>query len=540
MAGPGEAGPGHLAAETAEGPREVAAIAASGLSRTFGATCALDRVDLEVGVGTIHALIGQNGAGKSTCLGIIAGRLRPTDGELEIFGRRISSGNPRAARRAGVAAVYQELTIIPQLTPQANVFLYDPPQRAGLLARRTARARYVDACTSLGIAAAPNASCAGLPVAAQQLIEIVRAVVSDARVLLLDEPTAALSIPEREALFRVLDSVRRQNITTIFVSHNLEEVLAHADVISVFREGRLIETRNRSDWSRDELVSQMLGEKEARELSAAESSPKGESPSDSADPTHVVRPQVVNVSVSNLRLRARLEGVDLTIRGGEVLGVAGLMGSGRTSLLRALAGAEPTASGGLDIDGRVERWPGSVRAARRLGIGLIPEDRKTQGLCLDMSLVDNVALPRLGANARLGYLGRRRAAARIRPLLQSATIDPTRAHSPARTLSGGNQQKLLFARVHYKMPRILLADEPTRGVDIHAKTEILVEMRRLAHEEGLAVVFASSEFDEVIRFSDRILVLSDGHVTADLDNHDRSVTELDLLRAALRATGPVT
>jgi ABC-type sugar transport system ATPase subunit len=518
----------------------VAAVAATGLSRTFGATRALDRVDLKVGVGTIHALIGQNGAGKSTCLGIIAGRLRPTEGELEIFGQRVSSGNPRAARRAGVAAVYQELTVIPQLTPQANVFLYEPPQRAGFLARRSMRARYVDACTSLGIAAAPNAPCAGLPLATQQLIEIVRAVVSNARVLLLDEPTAALSITEREALFRLLDSLRRKNITTVFVSHNLEEVLEHADVISVFREGRLIETRNATDWSRDELVAEMLGATELRELNAAESSPATTSPSDTDDRTKTAaRSSAMTVSVSDLRLQRRVRGVDLTIRGGEVLGVAGLMGSGRTSLLRALAGAEPAASGRLVIDGRSERLPGSVRAARRLGIGLIPEDRKTQGLCLDMSLVDNVALPRLGANGRLGYLGRRRAAARVRPLLRSATIDPTRAHALARTLSGGNQQKLLFARVHYQMPRVLLADEPTRGVDIHAKTEILVEMRRLAHEEGLAVVFASSEFDEVIRFSDRIVVLSDGHVAADIDNHDRSVTELDLLRAALRVKGPV-
>lgn len=506
------------------------------LSRSFGSTRALDGVDLDVRAGTTHALVGQNGAGKSTCLGIIAGRIRPTSGEVTVFGRAFHYGSPRAAQGAGVAAVYQELTVIPQLSPHANVFLAQPMTRWGCLRQRRMRQEYVRACESLGIPAAPDVPAGQLTVAQQQLIEIVRAVVSGARLILLDEPTAALAIEERRALFRVLRSLRDAGTTVVLVSHNLDEVLENADTVTVFRDGRLIATRPAAEWSKRTLIEQMLGgsSKELLEVEVGGSRELAGTDPEVAPPPAGGAGQVL-LRVDHVGLAGRLRDVHLEVREGEVLGIAGLMGSGRSSLLRAIAGAEPNVAGRLWVAGDEQPWPASPRAARQLGIGMVAEDRKTEGVCLEMTCAENVALPGFGTLSRFGYLSPRRMAARTTPLMSAAGVDTRKVRDAARTLSGGNQQKLLFARMSYQRPRILLADEPTRGVDVGAKAEILEEVRRLAHEEGVGVVLVSSELEEVLAFSDRILVMAAGRITYELDNTSGDVGESDILAHAFQS-----
>jgi rhamnose transport system ATP-binding protein len=516
---------------------DAVAVCCRGLSRSFGATRALQDVDLEIRAGTVHAFVGENGAGKSTCLGIIAGRIAPSDGDVEVFGERFSYGDPRAAMRLGVAAVYQELTIIPRLSPQVNAFLAEPPTRRGLISTRGMRRRYEEICAQLGIPASPDVPAGDLAVGAQQLIEIVRGVNAAARVLLLDEPTAALAIGERNALFELIGSLRAEGVTIIFVSHNLDEVLEQADTISVFRDGRLVATRPSTQWRKRDLVAEMLGPDAAAELFDAEAArdSQGAARAEAVAP----REREVALRVRGLSIPGRLHDIDLDVRRGEVLGIAGLMGSGRTSLLRALAGAEPLADGELEAAGEPCAWPRSPRTARRSGVAFIPEDRKAQGLALDMSSADNVALPSFGAAARHGAVMPRAILRRVAPLLRIVGVDVAKARVPARTLSGGNQQKLLVARAHYQRPRILLADEPTRGVDIGAKSEILQELGRLAAEEDLAVVLVSSELEEVIAFSDRILLLAGGRVRETFDNHARDVTASTLLMGAFGATEEV-
>jgi ABC-type sugar transport system ATPase subunit len=499
------------------------------LSRTFGSTRALDRVDLDVAAGTIHALVGQNGAGKSTCLGIIAGRIRPTAGDVTVLGKPFHYGNPRSAQDAGVAAVYQELTVIPQLSPQANVFLANPVTRNGCLRRETMRKRYEQLCDDLGIPAAPDVPVSHLTVAQQQLIEIARAVVSRSKVLLLDEPTTALPLEERQALFRVLRSLRASGTTIMLVSHNLEEVLANCDVVTVFRDGRLVATRPAAEWTRKDLIQHMLGDS-SRELLQVETT--GKKAPGAGDVTITAADRPVRLHARNIRLPGRLHDVSIELRAGEVLGLAGLMGSGRSSLLRALSGAERGTKGSLEVDGRPRPWPSTPRAAQALGIAFLPEDRKTEGVCLGMTSADNVVLARLRTVSRLGYLSPRQVAARARPYLQAVGVDLGKARHSARSLSGGNQQKLLFARMSYIQPRILLADEPTRGVDVGAKTDILEDVRRLAHQDGVAVILVSSELEEVIAFSDRILVMAAGRIVGEFAGSD--VTESQILSHAFR------
>lgn len=504
-------------------------VSCRGLSRTFGNTRALDGVDLDVAAGTIHALVGQNGAGKSTCLGIIAGRIRPTAGEVTILGKPFHYGNPRSAQDAGVAAVYQELTVIPQLAPQANVFLANPMTRSGCLRRSAMRQRYVQMCDDLGIPAAPDVPAGRLTVAQQQLIEIARAVVSRSQVLLLDEPTTALPLEERQALFRVLRSLRDSGTTIMLVSHNLDEVLANSDTVTVFRDGRLVATRSAGDWTKQELIHHMLGDS-SRELLQVETTGKQAPDVRRVTKTINAAGRPVRLRARNIELPGRIHDVSIELHAGEVLGLAGLMGSGRSSLLRALSGVEHGTKGSLEIDGRPRPWPSSPRAAQSLGIAFLPEDRKAEGVCLSMTSADNVALPRLGTVSRLGYLSPRQMAAKTKPYLQAVGVDLGKVGHAARSLSGGNQQRLLFARMSYIKPRILFADEPTRGVDIGAKADILEEVRRLAHHDGVAVILVSSELEEVIAFSDRILVMAAGRIVGEFAASD--VTESQLLNDA--------
>jgi ABC-type sugar transport system ATPase subunit len=522
---------------------DVVAARFAGVTKRYGATEALKGIDLEIGAGTVHALVGENGAGKSTALGVIAGRISPSGGRVELFGDEIPYGRPRALRSAGVAAVYQELTIAPLLSVEANVFLGQPEARLGFLQGRDMRKRYLELCKELGVAPEAKGTQAGrLSVAGQQLLEIMRALVRNCRVILFDEPTASLAVPEREALYGLMQRLRERGITIVFVSHNLEEVLMLADAITVFREGRRMRTAPRAEWSKVTLVRAMLGETgDARFteglLDRSEPAPEPTSADPAvADAVTVVAPEATSpplLRAEGVTVTGAIEDIWLEVRPGEILGIAGLVGSGRTTLLRALAGAEGKARGRLWIEGKEIGWPRTVRAARKAGTALLPEDRKSEGLALSMASMDNIVLGDMRKSSRLGFLSRRRTERAAAAACEGVGFSLGRLSTPAMQLSGGNQQKLLLARWRHSPPKVLLADEPTRGVDIGAKAEI-VEMLEEMAADGMAIIVVASELEELVALSHRILVLSGGRIVAGLDRSDRQITVAEILHSAFR------
>lgn len=491
------------------------AIRFNGVTKRFGGTIAVADVTLTVRAGTVHALVGENGAGKSTLLGLLAGRIALTEGRIDVFGRPLQTGNVRASRAAGVVAIYQELTIVPAMTACANVFLGQTRSRFGFLCEQAMNERFAELCRRVGIEIPANIPAGTLSVADQQMLEILRALQSRAKILLLDEPTSALAPTERDALFQRVRELRAQGVTLLLVSHSLDEVISIADEISVCRDGRLISTAPVAAWTKKTLVATMLG----HTPSQPSKRPK------KIDDALILLAEKVN-------LPGRIENVSIAVRRGEIVGLGGLVGSGRTTLLRALYGLEPRVTGRLWIDGKEQKWPNSPSQALDLGIALIPEDRK-QGLVLSRPAQENIVLANFRAAAIGGWISQRRLLNCAKNAMHGYRFDPARFPAPTATLSGGNQQKLLLARWRHRPPRILLADEPTRGIDIGAKGEILEHLRNLARA-GLGIVFVSSELEEVAEVSDRIIVLAAGSEVGHLDG-DASVG--DILNKAFLLSG---
>jgi ABC-type sugar transport system ATPase subunit len=493
------------------------AVDAKNVVMRFGAAVALRGIDFQSETGKIHALVGANGAGKSTFLGIIAGRLRPTLGDVAIFGRPYDFGSPRHARQLGIAAIYQELTIVSAMSTQANVFLGQSIARAGLLAQRQMRDEFLFLCKRFGVSIPPDIAAGRLAIADQQMLEIMRGVRSGARLLLFDEPTASLAPPECEALFRTMRELRGEGVTMLFVSHKLQEVLEIADVVTVFRDGRVAVHGPRPQWNKNELVRAMIG----RDL-------RTEAPRRKA--TFSAATDQPILSVRSLSIPGVLHGIHLDIRRGEIVGLGGLVGSGRTSLLRSLAGLEPHSRGELLIEGKKVGWPQTPAHALAAGISLVPEDRKTQGLVLSMTAASNIIMTDFSLVSKLGVLSAKAVARRTREVAQRFGFDETRLSSLVRNLSGGNQQKVLLSKWGYRQPKVLLVDEPTRGIDIGAKQEILSTLRQMA-DGGLGILIVSSELEEVVTACNRVLVLAEGRIVAGLDQSISPVRVEDILRA---------
>ncbi len=495
------------------------ALQASSVQKRYGGTMALKGVSLEAEAGKIHALVGENGAGKSTFLGVIAGRVVPSAGDVSIFGQPHVFGQPRQARRLGITAIYQELTIVPRLSAVANMFLGQPISRSGMLDEKTMRRKFEAMCERLDVRIHPDALAGTLSVADQQMLEIMRGVESQARLLLFDEPTTSLAPPEREALFKLMRQLKDQGTTMMFVSHNLEEVLDIADTVTVFRDGSLSASKNRSEWDKPSLIRAMVGH-DVVENRRVERAPLA------AGTPNLLQAENVNVP-------GAIDNVSITLKRGEILGIGGLVGSGRTSLLRALAGLEPRSSGTLFVDGEACPWPNDPRQALGAGIALVPEDRKAQGLVLGMSAMDNVVMADMKQVARLGFLSDSMIREKSRKIAREFGYAETRLETIVRNLSGGNQQKILLGKARFCSPSILLVDEPTRGIDIGAKDEIMNTLRALA-EEGVGIVVVSSDLEEVIAISDRIVVMSEGQAVAELDQSQSTVAVGDILHAAFR------
>ena len=508
--------------QTSESAEGAIAIEARGVTKVYGGTAALKGVDLTIRAGTIHALMGENGAGKSTFLGVIAGRVAPSDGTVNIFGEPYDPGSPRRAHAQGIAAIYQELTIVPAMSAVANVFLGQMPSRSGIVAAQAMQAGFAELCRQLSIRIDPKVRAGSLSVADQQMLEIMRGIQSRARILLFDEPTAALAPPERQALFALMRRLRDEGHTMMLVSHNLEEVLDIADTVTVFREGQVVTTAPRADWTKASLVRAMVG----HDVADARR-PAGRPVKAAGNPLLAVR---------GLRLDGALQDISFQLQEGEILGIGGLVGSGRSTLLRCLAGLEPLAHGDLMVDGKPVAWPRTPRQALRLGIALVPEDRKSQGLVLNQDAVRNVTMTNFRRVSRGGILDARTMLDRTREAVRTMGFDPSRVRKPVRHLSGGNQQKVLLAKRVYDAPRVLLVDEPTRGIDIGAKDEIMSRLRDMA-DRGMAVIVVSSELEEVVAMSDRVLVLSHGQMAARMDASRDDVSVQSILNAAFRIHG---
>lgn len=487
------------------------------VSKSFGATVALRDVSLAITAGEVHALVGENGAGKSTLGKVLAGIVPPDSGEILLAGRPEELGSPRQALAAGVTMIAQELSLVPGLSVADNVFLGIEPHRGPWVRRRELARAFQQLAAASGIDVPPDVLVGSLRIGDQQKVEILRALARDARVIVMDEPTARLSRDETAALLQTVRSLAAAGTTVIFVSHFLDEVLDVADSVTVMRDGQIVRTGPARDETRGTLIEAMTGR-----------------PLDAMFPARVPPPagSAAVLDVRGLTRRGHFEGIDLTVRQGEIVVLSGLVGSGRTEVLQTLYGAAPATAGRMELQGCDYR-PKSVRDALSSGVALIPESRKDLGLILDRPVADNVTLPYLRDVERRGLISLRREDSVARDRMSSVGVKAASPRIDVSTLSGGNQQKVLFARSLVRTPALLLADEPTRGVDVGAKRSIYDLVTDLA-AQGMAVLVVSSEIEEVMGLAHRILVMRQGRIVAEFDG--ATATEESVIAAAF---GPV-
>lgn len=477
----------------------------SHIGRRFGAVQALDDVSLTLGSGEVHALMGENGAGKSTLIRILAGLDRPDNGRLVLDGTELPPANPASVRASGLRFIHQELHAVPGLSIAENMHLDHPyPRRLGLVDWRALNTAAAQALGRLGLGRLdPARPMSDLGPGDQMLVRIAATLIGDGPrapwLYVMDEPTAALTSEESERLFDVIGDLIRQGAGILYVSHRMPEVLQLADRVTVLRDGRRVSTRPLSETSQQTIIEEMTG----RDIS-------GLFPDRQMDQTP--GPEVL--CVAGLRA-GRVVSADLSVRAGEIMGVAGVAGSGRGTLLQAIVGAIPAEAGTVTAD--AVPVGGSPAEAWRHGIAYVPRERRSQGLMLGRSISENVVLPHLGALARARlFLNHGRQRRLARELGQAVTLKAASVDQSCRELSGGNQQKVLFARALAGNPRVLLLDEPTRGVDIGARFEIYRLIRRLS-AQGIAILMASSDLPEIIGLCDRIAVMRDGRLAETLD-----------------------
>ncbi|CAM5493621.1 sugar ABC transporter ATP-binding protein [Streptomyces narbonensis] len=479
-----------------------------GITKSFPGVRALDGVDLEVAPGEVHCLLGQNGAGKSTLIKVLAGAHQPDAGRITWNGEPVRLRTPSAAVRLGIATIYQELDLVEGLTVAENIHLGHEPATAGFVKGRAARTATTALLARLGHPEIdPDRHVRELSAAGRQIVSMARALSHDVRLIVMDEPSAALDPDEVANLFRIVADLTAAGVAVVYISHRLEEIRRIGDRVTVLKDGRAVARGLPATTPTRDVVALMTG----RDLPYV-------FPDRPAHPP--TTPPVLQVQ--GLARHGEFEDIDLEIRPGEIVGLAGLVGSGRSEILETVYGARRPTAGHVLVDGRPLR-PGSVPAAVRAGLGLAPEERKAQGLLLLESVTSNVSVSTLARFSRGGWLDRTAERQAARAATRTLSLRPDRPEAPVRTLSGGNQQKAVLARWLLRGCRVLLLDEPTRGVDVGARAELYAVIRRLA-DEGLAVLLVSSEVPEVLGLADRVLVLREGRVVhtapaRDLDEH---------------------
>ncbi|GAB3651076.1 sugar ABC transporter ATP-binding protein [Glycomyces tarimensis] len=470
-------------------------LAMRGIDKAFLGVPVLTSVDLTVEPGEVHALVGENGAGKSTLMKILAGVHTADAGTIELGGRAVSFTHPLQAQHAGVSTVFQEFNLLPDLSVAENIHLGREPRRRGFIDRRAMRSQTAEILADLGVAdLAPTAKAGSLSVAHQQIVEIAKALSQGADLICMDEPTAALADAEVELLYRLIDRLRERGVAVLYVSHRLREIFDLCDRITILKDGRRVDCVATADITPDELVTAMVGRR-----------------------IETVFPErLPDTDIGQVRLEiagggnAQVDGIDLQVRAGEIVGIAGLQGSGRTEIAEAVFGIEPFTRGTVAVDGRVRRIT-RPRKAIAAGIALVTEDRKAQGLAMHQSVRANARMV-LDANARVHS---RRRLARVSGILSSLDLVARGEDQEVQYLSGGNQQKVVVAKWLAAEPGVIILDEPTRGIDVGAKHKLYSVIRSLA-SEGLAVLLITSELIELIGLADRIVVLHDGRVCGEL------------------------
>lgn len=487
---------------------------ANHVTKSYDGVCALSDVSFQLRAGEIHALVGENGAGKSTLIKIITGAVRADSGEIVINGHAIRENSPQIAKSLGIAAIYQQPTVFPWLTVAENIALGQ--EQDGMWKTvdwRASRRRAAELLEQIGAAIDPDADASELTMPQQQLVEIARALGCDAKVLILDEPTACLSEKDTESLFRILRELRAQGVGIVYISHRLDELAGIADRITVLRDGAVVATRSISEVSSQELIHLMVG----RELSAI-------------FPKKAVPLGTVVLELRQLKRHGvQGKGVDLSVRAGEIVGLAGLVGAGRTGLAKTIFGLVPVESGEIRLHGRAATISTPAEAIRH-GIAYLPEDRLRHGVIPQMPISANITLASLEALARHGAIGLRKEREIAIHYVQRFAIKTPAIFAPVATLSGGNQQKVVLSRWLATKPSVLILDEPTQGVDVGAKSEIHALMGELA-SQGKAILMISSELPELLGMCDRIVVMRSGEIAGSLERGE--ATQAKILALAL-------
>jgi len=498
------------AATAVEAP---ALLAMTDIDKSFPGVHALRQVGLALRSGEVLALVGENGAGKSTLIKVLGGAYRPDGGTIRIDGRPVTITRPTDAQRAGVAVMYQEFNLVAHLSARENIFLGREQTRGGFVRRRDEHRRARQLFDRIGVAIDPETPCAHLTVARQQVVEIAKALAADARIIVMDEPSAALTMQEVDRLFEIIGDLKRQGIGVIYISHRLDEVFRVADRVMVMRDGAHVATRPVGDLTRQDMIEMMVGRTIEDEF-----------------PKQRVRPGAERLRVEGLNRGDRVRDVSFSVRSGEVVALTGLVGAGRTETARLIFGADRMESGTVSLDGRRLRLR-SPRDAMASGICLLTEDRRNHGLVLDHSARANFALPNLPSLSALGFVRRRAERDAFAGFIASLKIKIPRQDTPAKNLSGGNQQKVVLAKWLQQNCKVIIFDEPTRGIDVGSKYEIYLLINQLA-ADGKAVLMISSELPEVLGMSDRILVMHDGRTTGEI-THPAGATQEQILELAV-------
>jgi len=488
----------------------------SGISKSFPGVAALQNVSLQLHAGEVLGLIGENGAGKSTLIRILAGAQFPDSGRLAVAGRIQSFRNPVAARQAGIGVIYQEFNLIPELTAVDNLFLGRESWR---LQHSVERRQAVQVFERLGVSIPLDVPCSTLSVAQQQIVEIARALLQDVRLLIMDEPTAALTPREVDRLLAIVHELKGQGIGIIYVSHRLNEVFAVCDRVTVLRDGCHVATHSAPELSTDDLIELMVGRAITNEY-----------------PERDLTPGDVRLRVRDVGRQAIVRNVSFDLRAGELLGITGLVGAGRTELVRLLFGADVADRGEIEIDGSPIRIQ-DTRQAIRAGICLLTEDRKSEGLIPGRSVLENFSVANLARFVRFGFVRSRLERIAFQSWVEALRIRIAAADQQASGLSGGNQQKVLLARWLQRQADIIIFDEPTRGIDVGARHEIYQLMNSLL-AEGRSIIMVTSELPEALGMSDRILVMHEGRISGEVCDV-RNATQEQLMNLAIEHAGSV-
>ncbi len=489
-----------------------------GIVKSFPGVRALKGVELDLRPGEVHALLGENGAGKSTLIKVLGGAHRPDEGTIEIDSQRVEITSPADSQRAGVGIIYQEFNLVPAMTARENIFLGQEKSRVGILPAREERKRARELFERLGVDLDPETLVRKLTVAQQQVVEIAKALLLESRIIVMDEPSAALSPREVEGLFRIVRELKSQGIGIVYVSHRLDEIFEVCDRATIFRDGEHIATRKISELTRESIIELMVGRKLENEFPHRDQKPEL-----GGDGSGLV--------VENFNRGRDVQDVSFSVKRGEIVALTGLVGAGRTEAVRLIFGADQRESGRVKLDSR-ELSIRSPRDAIREGICLLTEDRKHQGLVLNRSVLENFGLPNMKGFARGGLIDRRRERSAFDRYVEQLRIRVSGPEQRAANLSGGNQQKVVLAKWLERNAEVVIFDEPTRGIDVGAKYEIYLLMQQLA-ADGKVVLMISSELPEVLGMADRIIVMHEGRVTGEITDVE-SATQEDIMNLAIR------